>query len=90
MEHHLAAAESGDDKHREPLLTDVLTILVGLMFIAIGYLKSIENNIPYAPGDYRLTTGYHQVMFSLGLIIGVFLSVFGSIRLVMGLRRRRH
>ena len=88
--HQLLGEERrAEASYREPLLTDALMILAGPRFIAVGYLKLIENNIPYPPGDYRLTQGYHELMFVLGLIIGVFLSVLGSIRLAFGLRRRR-
>jgi uncharacterized membrane protein HdeD (DUF308 family) len=73
---------------REPLLTDVIAVFVGLFNIAVGYTQQF-NAIQYLPGDVRGTPEYHSAVFTIFAIIGLFCIVVGSIRLAQGLRRHR-
>jgi hypothetical protein len=72
---------------REPLLTDVIAILVGLCNIAVGYTQQF-NAIQYLPGDVRGTPEYRSATFTILAIIGLIAIAIGSIRLAQGLRRR--
>jgi uncharacterized membrane protein YphA (DoxX/SURF4 family) len=72
---------------REPLLTDVIAIFVGLGNIAVGYTQQF-NTIQYPPGDVRGTPAYHSAVFAILAVVGVIAVVIGFIRLAQGLRRR--
>jgi hypothetical protein len=48
---------------REPLLTDVIAIFVGLGNIAVGSTQQF-NAIQYPPGDVRRTPAYHSAVFA--------------------------
>jgi hypothetical protein len=73
---------------REPLLTDVMFVFVGLGVIAVGYGWQF-NAIKYRPGDIRATPEFDAAMLTIAVVGGLFFIVVGSIRLVQGLRRRR-
>jgi hypothetical protein len=73
---------------REPLLTDVIMVLVGLGGIAVGYGRQF-NAIDYPPGDVRGTPSFDADFLAITVVTGLFAIVVGSIRLVQGLRRRR-
>jgi hypothetical protein len=72
---------------REPLLTDVIAVFVGLGNIAVGYTQQF-NAIQYPPGDVRGTPAYHSAVFAIVAVIGLIAVAIGSIRLAQGLRRR--
>jgi hypothetical protein len=73
---------------REPLLTDVIAIMVGLGGIAVGYTRQF-NAIEYPRGDVRGTPEFDATFLTISIVFGLFAIVVGSIRLVQGLRRRR-
>jgi hypothetical protein len=85
-------ADPADDRRsnrqREPIQTDVAMMIGGPIVFAIGYLIQ-SDNIPYTPGDYRVTPAYGAAVLAISAIAGVFLVVVGSIRLLQGLRSRR-
>jgi hypothetical protein len=73
---------------REPLLTDVIAIIVGLGVIAVGYTRQF-NAIEYLPGDVRGTPEFDATILTISVVLGLFCIAVGSIRLAQGLRRRR-
>ena len=56
--------------------------------MAVGYTQQF-NHIPYPPGDVRGTPEYHAAILAISVILGLFCIVVGSIRLALGLHRRR-
>jgi hypothetical protein len=73
---------------REPLLTDLIGMFVGVTMIAVGYLRQF-NDIQYLPGDNRAETWFDPAVAIILTVAGLFAFVVGSIRLLQGLRARR-
>jgi hypothetical protein len=73
---------------REPLLTDVIMVIVGLGMIAGGYTRQF-NAIHYPAGDVRGTPAFDAAVLTISVALGLVAIVVGSIRLARGVRRRR-
>ena len=75
------------NSEREPLLTDALFILVGVLgiFITIG---SLGNNIEYLPSDVRSQPWFDPLVSSIMVVVSLFSLIVGTIRLLQGLRDR--
>ena len=76
------------EPEREPLLTDVIGMFVGVAMIAVGYLRQF-NDIQYLPGDNRAEPWFDPAVAILLTVGGVFAFLVGSIRLLQRLRARR-
>jgi hypothetical protein len=73
---------------REPLLTDLIGMFVGVTMIAVGYLRQF-NDIQYLPGDNRAEPWFDPAVAIILTVAGLFAFLVGSIRLLQGLRARR-
>ena len=73
---------------REPLLTDVIGMCVGVLLIAVGYFRQF-NDIQYLPGDNRGEPWFDPAVAIALTVCGLFAFLVGSIRLLQGLRARR-
>ena len=74
--------------NREPLLSDVIGMVVGVGLIAVAYGRQF-NQIQYLPGDNRAEPWFDPVFAIIFTLAGVFRFVVASIRLLQGLRARR-
>jgi flagellar motor component MotA len=73
---------------REPLLTDLIGMFVGVTMIAVSYLRQF-NDIQYLPGDNRAEPWFDPAVAIILTVAGLFAFLVGSIRLLQGLRARR-
>jgi dipeptide/tripeptide permease len=73
---------------REPLITDLIFIVVGLGGIA-GAVLRLGNNIVYPPGDPRSQPWFDPLVSAILGLASLFFLVVGSIRIIQGLRDRR-
>jgi hypothetical protein len=74
--------------NREPLLSDVIGMVVGVGLIAVAYGRQF-NQIQYLPGDNRAEPWFDPALAIIFTVAGVFCFVVASIRLLQGLRARR-
>jgi hypothetical protein len=75
----------GSDKGREPLLTDVIGVAVGLIVIMVAITR-FGNQIPYLPDDPRARPDVNLAISVVLGIIGTIAALIGAIRLVLGIR----
>jgi len=73
---------------REPLLTDVIGMVVGVGMIA-GAQGFQFNQIQYLPGDIRGEPWFGPASAIFFTVVGLFFFVVASVRLLQGLRARR-
>ncbi len=84
----LQSAEVQVSSEREPLLTDVLFILVGVLSIPIAIAR-LRNDIAYLPTDARSEPWFDPLVSSLIVVVGLIFLIVGGIRLIRGLRERK-
>lgn len=75
------------NSNHESIQTDVALIIGGPIVIAIGILI-LGNSIPYAADDPRAQPFYGQMVIAISVVVGVFISAVGVIRLRVALRGR--
>jgi hypothetical protein len=73
---------------REPLLTDVIFILVGVLSIPVA-ISGLRNHLMYLPGDVRSEPWFDAFVSSLQVVVGLIFLIVGGVRLVLGLRERK-
>jgi hypothetical protein len=73
---------------REPLLADVIGMIVGVSGIAVGYSPQF-NQIQYLPGDNRGEPWFDPLLAIISTVTGLFCFAVASIRLLQALRARR-
>jgi hypothetical protein len=59
----------------------------GVAIVAIAMLR-IGNNIEYLPTDVRGEPWFDSLISAIGVLLGLFFFIVGSIRLLHGLRER--
>jgi len=75
---------------REPLLTDALFMLLGVLQIVVAIAR-LGNNIPHLPNDVRSQPWFDPLVSSIIVLFGLFFLGVGTFRLIAGLRERnRH
>ncbi|MBI3748172.1 MAG: hypothetical protein HY262_04930 [Chloroflexi bacterium] len=74
--------------NREPLVTDVIGMVVGVGAIAVAYTRQF-NEIEYLPGDIRGEPWFDPAVAVIFTVAGLFIFLVASIRLLQGLRARR-
>jgi uncharacterized membrane protein YdjX (TVP38/TMEM64 family) len=72
---------------REPLLTDVLFMLGGVLGIAIA-MATLGNNIVYLPNDVRSQPWFDPLVSSIMVLLSLFIFILGAVRLLQRLRER--
>ncbi len=72
---------------REPLLTDVIFMLFGVLGIAVAIAR-LGNNIEYLPSDVRTEPWFDPLVSSIMVLISLFFLIVGAIRLLQRLRER--
>ena len=73
---------------REPLLTDIIGMVVGVGMMAVAYLRQF-NQVQYLPGDSRGEPWFDPIVAIIFITVGLFFFLVASIRLLQGLRARR-
>lgn len=74
--------------NREPLIADVIGILVGISGIVVA-ITSLGNNIEYLPDDPRSQPWFDPVVTSVMVVTGLLVLLVASVRLIQGLHSRK-